>query len=99
MSSIGTEAFPWAEAISLIMSAAADPSCALGADIAGWAYPAAMTQIIQTIFLAAPLGRPGLKALKKLMPWSAQTKKPKVSAQEFAQAQKEIECEVIFSDE
>ena len=42
----GTTALPWPEAIHLVHAAAEDPSTALGAAIAGWDYPAQVTDLL-----------------------------------------------------
>lgn len=98
MSSIGTEALPWGEARDLVLSAASDTSTALGAELAGWAYPAEVLQITQALVSAAQLGRKGAKAVEKLMPWALEAKRRQApTALEIAKAQKEIDEEVIFS--
>ena len=59
----GTTALPWPEAIHLVHAAAEDPSTALGAAIAGWDYPAEVTDIM--LILAV-----GGKAAEAFMPYA-----------------------------
>ena len=59
----GTTALPWPEAIHLVHAAAEDPSTALGAAIAGWDYPAEVTDLM--LILAV-----GGKAAEALMPYA-----------------------------
>lgn len=100
MSSIGTEALPWGEARDLVLSAAGDPSTALGAEMAGWAYPATMPELIQTLVTAAPLGRDGMGAIRALMPWEMGRALAAVpTAADVAKALSEIDQEVRFEDE
>lgn len=98
MSAIGTGALSWGEARDLVISAAADPSTALGAELAGWAYPATIPEITQVLMSSAQLGRKATKAAGKLMPWALGAKRRKApTAEEIAKAQKEIDEEVIFT--
>jgi hypothetical protein len=98
VSAIGTGALSWGEARDLVISAAADPSTALGAELAGWSYPASVPQIAQVIVSAAQLGRKGSKAAGKLMPWALGAKRRETpTPKEIAKAQKEIDEEVIFT--
>lgn len=55
----------WGEASLLLESAAADPSTLLGAELAEWAYPASLPDLIS---LAAQVG--DKKAFKKIAPWT-----------------------------
>ena len=57
----GTTALPWPEAIHLVHAAAEDSSTALGAAIAGWDYPAQVTDLL--LILAV-----GGEAAKAAMP-------------------------------
>ena len=59
----GTTALPWPEAIHLVHAAAEDPSTALGAAIAGWDYPAQVTDLM--LILAV-----GGKAAEAAMPYA-----------------------------
>lgn len=59
----GTTALPWPEAIHLVHAAAEDPSTALGAAIAGWDYPAEITDLM--LILAV-----GGKAAEAFMPYA-----------------------------
>lgn len=59
----GTTALPWPEAIHLVHAAAEDPSTALGAAIAGWDYPAEVTDLM--LILAV-----GGKAAEAFMPYA-----------------------------
>lgn len=60
---VGTTALPWPEAIHLVHAAAEDPSTALGAAIAGWDYPAEVTDLM--LILAV-----GGKAAEAFMPYA-----------------------------
>jgi hypothetical protein len=87
------DAVSWGETIDLIEEAASDPSTALGAELAGWGYPASM---IQLITMAGQVGKPAMK----LMPWVM--KNPRragahASADEVAVAQAELEDGIVFS--
>jgi hypothetical protein len=80
------------------MSAAADPSTALGAELAGWSYPASVPEITQVLMSSAQIGRKATKAAGKLMPWALGAKRRQTpTAREIAKAQKEIDEEVIFT--
>ena len=59
----GTTALPWPEAIHLVHAAAEDSSTALGAAIAGWDYPAQVTDLL--LILAV-----GGKAAEAAMPYA-----------------------------
>ena len=59
----GTTALPWPEAIHLVHAAAEDSSTALGAAIAGWDYPAEVTDLM--LILAV-----GGKAAEAFMPYA-----------------------------
>ena len=54
----------WGEAKLLIEEAAADPSTAFGAALAGWAYPASLRELLS---LMAQIGNQ--KAANSVMPW------------------------------
>lgn len=100
MSDVGTEALCWGETRDLVMSAAGDPSTALGAEMAGWAYPATTPQIIQALMTSAQLGRDGMRVAKSLMPWEmGKALAAAPTASDVAKALSEIDQEVIFADE
>lgn len=83
----------WGEAKLLIEEAAADTSTHLGADLAGWAYPAGFRDLLS---LAAVIGNE--KAARKVMPWAMSLKSEvKATPTEVAIAAAQLEDEIIFS--
>jgi hypothetical protein len=85
----------WGEAHTLLTEAAADTGTALGAELAGWAYPASMSQLITMI---ATIG--DRKASQKVMPWVMKNLRdgaPSATAEELAQAQAELEDGIVFA--
>ena len=88
-------AVKWGEAKLLIEAAAADPGTALGAELAGWAYPATTPALIA---LVAEIGNP--KASKKLMPWAMKNPRQQSNGptpDEVAEAAAELEDGIVFS--
>lgn len=89
------DALSWGEAIVLIEEASADPSTALGAELAGWAYPATMPQLLTMI---GAIGSE--RASRKVMPWalsSPRSNQPKATTEEVAIAQAELEDGIVFA--
>lgn len=85
----------WGEAKLLIEEASADTGTALGAVLAGWAYPASTRQLIALV--ATIRDR---KATKKLMPWALpdpRKSKTTADAAEVAEAQAAMEAGLVFS--
>lgn len=83
----------WGEAQILIEEAASDPSTRLGAELAGWAYPASAPDLIA---LVAQIRDE--KTAKKLMPWSLQVARgPAATPDEVAVAQADLESEIVFA--
>lgn len=88
-------ALSWGEAKLLLEAAAGDPATALGADLAGWAYPASTPVLIS---LVAQIGNP--TASKRLMPWALtnpRSKKSDATAEEIAAATAELEDGIVFA--
>lgn len=88
------DAVSWGEARILITEAASDPSTHLGAELAGWAYPASMRQLLS---LMAQVG--DQKAAKQLMPWAMKNPRSNddtATADEIATAQAELEDGIVF---
>lgn len=88
-------AVSWGEAITLLHEAAADPGTHLGAQLAGWAYPASTRELLS---LVAELGP---KASKKLVPWALPDPRRTTTtadAAEIAEAQAEMEAGLVFAD-
>lgn len=88
-------AVSWGEARFLIEAAASDPSTVLGAELAGWAYPASTPDLISLI---AQIGNP--KASKKLMPWALENPrgtKPNATDEEIAEAHAELDAGIVFA--
>lgn len=74
-----------------------DPSTALGADLARWAYPASIPTLIT---IAAQIGDP--KQSRKVMPWAMEHPRRKaqassVTAAEIAIAEAELEADFVFT--
>jgi hypothetical protein len=87
------DAVTWGEAKILIEDAASDPSTSLGAELAGWAYPASMLDILS---LAAQIGN--RKVTAKLMPWALDGgRKQKSTPDEVAAAQAALDADFIFT--
>lgn len=80
----------WGEARDLIEAAIADPSTVLGAEMAGWAYPASMKDIFM---LTAAIRDP--KVARQLMPWVIKTSD--ATADEIAEAEAALEDGIVFS--
>lgn len=88
-------ALRWGEVRLLIEAAAGDPGTALGAELAGWAYPASIRDLIS---LTAQIGDP--KASKRVMPWAMdgiRKRGTQATAAEVAAADAELEAEIVFS--
>lgn len=86
-------AVTWGEARELIYAAAADPSTAFGAELADWAYPASMLELLS---MAAQVG--DWKAARKVMPWAmARPGKTTATEEEIAAAEAALEQGIIFS--
>ena len=84
----------WGEAKILIEEAAADPSTHLGAELAGWAYPASTPDLIS---LVAQIRDE--KAVKKLMPWALKVATGTTATpEEVEAAQAELEQGIVFAD-
>ncbi|WGD38473.1 hypothetical protein [Lysinibacter sp. HNR] len=84
----------WGEAKLLIEAAASDPGTALGAELAGWAYPASTSELIS---LSAQIANPDVA--KKLMPWALERpgkKEAGASADEIAIATAELDAGIVF---
>ncbi|OIU88662.1 hypothetical protein [Microbacterium sp. AR7-10] len=82
----------WGEAKLLLEGAAVDPSTPLGAELAGWAYPASTLELLS---LMAQIG--DQKAAKKLMPWALPKNEPTADAAEVAEAQAALDEGLVFS--
>lgn len=85
----------WGETKILIEEAAADPGTALGANLAGWAYPATMPDLLS---LMAQIGNQ--KVARKVMPWALKNprdKGPHATPDEVATAVAELEDGIVFS--
>ncbi len=85
----------WGEAKLLLEAAVEDTGTALGAELAGWAYPASVPTLIGII---AQVRDP--KASRGLMPWVLQVsgRRPTVSDEELAAARAELEGGIVFAD-
>lgn len=85
----------WGEAKILIEEAAADQGTALGAELAGWAYPASLRELLSLI---AEIG--DQKASRKVMPWvmkNSRNGEAAATADEVALAQAELEDGIVFA--
>lgn len=86
-------AVTWGEAKDLIYAAAEDPSTAFGAELAGWAYPASIPDLLS---IAAQIG--DWKAARKVMPWAmARPGHTTATEEEIAAAEAALEAGIIFS--
>lgn len=85
----------WGEAKTLLEEAAADGATPFGAELAGWAYPASIPQLLS---LVAQVG--DWKAAKKVMPWAMEgirKRTPQATAAEVAAADAALEAEIVFT--
>lgn len=82
----------WGEAKLLLEEAAADPSTALGAELAGWSYPATHVDLFSLI---ATIGNKD--AAMKVMPWAFGGGRQSASDAEIAAANAELEASIVFS--
>lgn len=84
----------WGEAKLLIEAAAGDPRTAFGAELAGWAYPASMPELLSLI---AQIG--DKNASNKVMPWvlAKAGSRPTVTDEEMSLAQAELEDGIVFT--
>ncbi len=86
----------WGEAHTLLVEAAADTGTAIGAALAGWAYPANLRELITLI---ATIG--DRKASQKVMPWVMKNPRgdePGATTEEVALAQAELEDSIVFAE-
>ncbi|WP_242864503.1 hypothetical protein [Microbacterium testaceum] len=88
------DAVNWGEACVLVKRAALDPSTALGAELAGWAYPASMPELLT---LLAQI--PSRNTAKAVMPWSMKVPDEQTPAtpDEIASADAALESEFVFT--
>lgn len=83
---------PWGEALLLFEAWMNDPSTPLGAEVAGWAYPASMPQIL---LLSATIRDE--KAAREVMPWVMRLSDDTgPTDEELARAQAELEAGIVF---
>lgn len=88
-------AVTWGETRDLIEQAAADGSTYLGAELAGWAYPASTLGLLTLI---ATVGDP--KSSRPLMPWvmkNPREERPSSTPDEIAAAEAALEAEFVFT--
>ena len=89
------DALSWGEAKLLLEEAASDPSTALGAELANWAYPASLPDLLSLI---AQVGDE--KAARKVMPWAMPSPRANGSGatpDEVAAALSDLESGIVFS--
>jgi hypothetical protein len=88
------DAVSWGEACVLVKRAAADPSTALGAEMAGWAYPASMPELLTMIAQI-----PSKAAAKAVMPWSMKVPQEQAPAtpDEIAEASAALDADFVFT--
>lgn len=87
--------FSWGEAKILLEEAAADPGTTFGAELAGWAYPASLRELLS---LMAQIGNQ--KAANKVMPWvmkDPRRRESQATPDEVAAATAELEDGIVFS--
>ncbi len=84
-------AVTWGEARILIEEAAANPSTVLGADLAGWAYPATMPALLTVVVQ-------GGKNAMKVMPWAmSNPRRQRPTADEVKAAQEDLLAHVVIA--
>lgn len=88
------DAVSWGEACALVKRASTDTSTALGAELAGWAYPASFTDLLTLI-----VQLPSKAAMKAVMPWSMKVPDEQAPAtpDEIASADAALESEFVFT--
>ncbi|WP_198008403.1 hypothetical protein [Leucobacter salsicius] len=77
------------------MEAAQDPSTVLGAELAGWAYPATTPELIGIVAQIA-----NKSASQRVMPWALENprrKKSDATAEEVAVATAALEDGIVFA--
>ena len=83
----------WGEAKLLLEEAAADPSTALGAELAGWAYPASTLDLLGIV---AQFGKKATEA--RLMPWQmAEDRAGQPTPDEIAEAEAALAESIVFT--
>ena len=90
------DAVLWGEAKLLIEEASVDPATALGAELAGWAYPASLPDLLSLI---AQIG--DAKASRGVMPWAMtdpRAKTTRATPDELAAAEAALEGDFVFAD-
>lgn len=84
------DSLTWGEAYLLIQAAAQDPSTMLGSELAGWAYPASMVDLLS---LSAAVGEKS----STIMPWNLHLSgEPQFTDQEIQAAQAALDEEILF---
>jgi hypothetical protein len=84
------DAVTWGEVRILLQEAAGDPSTALGAELAGWSYPATVPALLT---LSAQLG----KQSRDVMPWVLVLRGDQATPEEVATALAEIDSGLVFT--
>jgi len=82
----------WGEAKLLLEGAALDTSTLLGAELAGWAYPASTVELLSLLAQISDQ-----RTAKKLMPWALPKNEPTADAAEVAEAQAALDEGLVFS--
>lgn len=87
----GQPHFPWPEVRALVLDALADPSTSLGAEAAGWEYPARLVDLVQVQALTGDQAR-------RVMPYKDKpTRAEQATRDEIARAQAELAESIIIS--
>ena len=90
----GTTTLPWPEALALTQHALADTSCPLGAEEAGWDYPASVIDVVRLLTTAD--SRESLRAVKKMLPFDVDAEIRAKAAQEVEEARDRLFTAVDF---
>lgn len=88
----GQPNFPWPEVRALVLDALADPSTSLGAEAAGWEYPARLVDLVQVQALTGDQA-------SKVMPYknTPATGTERITDDEITRAQAELAESIIIS--
>ncbi|APZ81752.2 putative tail assembly chaperone protein [Rathayibacter phage NCPPB3778] len=82
----------WGEAFLLVEAAISDPGTFLGAEMAGWAYPAKTIELLSLITAASDP-----KATDKIMPWAMARSEKSATVEEVEKANADLESGIVFS--
>lgn len=90
---IGSDRLTWGEAYLLLKAAATDTSTRLGAELAGFAYPASMPQLY--MLLATISDR---DAAMSIMPWSVREREEQKKAHAVTQSEMDVAAAALDAE-